>query len=127
VAGELSWVLEPRESLRAWVSLAESLKADPRVKEAAEQGERALGEHHVALADVLAAAVDRVRDAVRNVTKLIGQTPIEGVVERHLIEQRAFVRRAVWSDQRLAAHLTARGARWAVPAYFVTAAAHEAP
>jgi hypothetical protein len=127
VAGELAWSFDPRESLRAWIALGTPLAADPRVKDAIENAERAMAENLVTIPDVLGAALERLREAVRSIAKLVGSTPIDAAAERYLVEERGFARRRVWGQVRLRAHLHARGARSALPVYLPDGAGWEAP
>ncbi len=127
IAGDLVWTFDPRESLRAWIALGTPMVADPRVKEAIESAERAMAEHLVTIPDVLNAALDRLRDVVRSIAKTIGPTPIDAAAERYLVEERGFAKRRVWGQNRLRAHLHARGARAPIPVYLPDAAGWESP
>lgn len=127
VAGELTWSFDAREAIRAWIALGTPLAAEPRVKSAIEAAEASLHEHLVPIPDVLTASLERLKDAVRGVAKLVGSTPIEAAAERYLIEERGFGRRRVWGQSRLRAQLQARGARYALPVYLPESAGWEAP
>jgi hypothetical protein len=127
VAGELAWSFDPGESLRAWIAIGTPLSIDPRVKEAIEAAERAMAENLVSIPDVLLASLDRLRDAVRANTKVLGATPIEAAAERWLVEERGFGKRRVWGQLRLRAHLHAKGARAPLPVYLPDGAGWEAP
>jgi len=127
VAGELSWSFDPRESIRAWIALGTPLSADPRIKEAIEAAERTMVEGLAAIPDVLHGAGERLRDAVRSVTKMAGATPIEAAAERYLVEERGFARRRVWAESRIRAHLTMPRARTPVPVYFEVSAGWQSP
>jgi hypothetical protein len=127
VSGELTWTFDPRAALRAWVAIATPLAADPRIKEAIEAAQRSTDEANVTVTEVLQGPLDRLKDAVRSITKTVGATPIEAAVERYLLEERGFGRRKVWAATRLRAHLTAKGSKSLVPVYFSEAAGPEAP
>lgn len=127
ISGELTWTFDVRESIRAWIALGAGLAAEPRVKEAIETAERALSETAPAITEALQAQLDRVRDAVRAITRTVGATPIEAAVERHLVEERGFGRRKVWGASKLRAHLSARASRGHVPVYLGEDAGWQAP
>ncbi len=126
LSGELVWTFDPSESLRAWIAVGTPMAADPRIKEAIEHAERTRLESIAAVPDVLLAAVERLRDAVKTVTKMVGASTIESSVERYVIEERGFGRRRLWGERRLRAHLHGR-VRAPIPLYFPESAGWDAP
>lgn len=127
VSGELTWTFDPRAAIKAWIAVATPLGADPRIKEAIDGAQRAMDETLVTLPEVLQTPLDRLREAVRAITKTVGGAPIEAAVERHLLEERGFGKRKVWAAARLRAHLSAKGSKTLVPVYLSETAGPEAP
>jgi hypothetical protein len=98
VRGELTLSFEPVEALRVTLSVITPFLTDGRLKEAYDSAREALQTSESLAPAIAATHKDRVDDAMKSALRASYAT-IESVIERALIEDRAFSRRKVFGHR----------------------------